>query len=71
MADNSDTTSMNLSNDITVNGRTFKKGQRVDVPKAQADDIARMDFEHNEYLKNLHTKRSAITNMGSQSVGGS
>lgn len=51
------TTKINLSNEITVNGKKYPAGQGVEVPKDQADDIARMDYEHNEYLKNLHRGR--------------
>ncbi len=44
MADN-DTTKMNLQNDITVNGVKYHRGMNVEVPKAQADDMARIDYE--------------------------
>lgn len=46
-------TTMNLSNQIKVNGRTYPKGMNVKVPKAQADDIARIDYEANEQKANL------------------
>jgi hypothetical protein len=48
-----DTTTMNLSNAIRVNGVLYPKGMKVEVPKAQADDIARMDYEANEQKANL------------------
>ena len=52
MADN-ETTKMNLNNDVTVNGKTFKAGQNVEVPKVQADDIARIDYDNQQYQNNL------------------
>ena len=67
---NSNETTMNLHNDITVNGKTFKAGQNVAVPKEQADDIARMDFEHQKYKDTLHVKRTFESNAGTISVGG-
>jgi hypothetical protein len=45
--DQGDTTTINLSNQIKVNGITYPKGMRVEVPKAQADDIARIDYDAN------------------------
>lgn len=48
---------MRLDNDITVNGRTFKAGMKTEVPKNQADDLARMDHEHTQYLLNLSKKQ--------------
>lgn len=66
-----ETTKMHLTNDITVNGRTYRAGQNVEVPKKQADDLARMDHEHNQYLKNMHTKREFKRDMGTMAVGGS
>lgn len=69
MADN-ETTKLNLSHDITVNGRTYPAGQNVEVPKNQADDISRMDHEHNQYLNTLHVKRTREVNAGTMAVGG-
>lgn len=66
----SDTTKMNLQNDITVNGQTFKAGQNVEVPKKQADDVARMDYEHQKYKSTLHTKRTYESNAGTIAAGG-
>jgi hypothetical protein len=40
-----DTTKMNLQNDISVNGVKFRAGMNVEVPKNQADDVARMDYD--------------------------
>lgn len=74
MADNktpeSETTTINLHNDITINGTRYSKGQSVRVPKAQADDIARMDYEHEQYKANLHKKNTYEVNGGTMSVGG-
>lgn len=66
----SETTTVNLHNDITVNGITYKKGQSVKVPKKQADDISRMDYEHEQYKANLHKKNTYEVNGGSIAVGG-
>lgn len=63
-------TTMNLSNDITINGRTYKAGQKVAVPKAQAEDVARMDYDYQQYEKNLHIKRTSEVNAGTIAVGG-
>ena len=61
---------MNIQNDVTINGRTFKAGQNVEVPKTQADDIARIDYEHQKYKNNLHVKNVYEVNGGTMSVGG-
>lgn len=68
MAD-SDTTTIRLDNDVRVNGRLFKAGQKVVVPKDQADDISRMDFEHNQYKDGLNKKREFIQDAGTMAVG--
>lgn len=65
-----ETTKMNLQHDITVNGKTYKAGQNVEVPKKQAEDIARIDFEHSEYERSLHKKRVYERDMGTMAVGG-
>lgn len=71
MATNSnETTTMNLNNDVQVNGKTYRKGQKVEVPKDQADDIARIDYEHQKYKENLHVKNTYEVNGGTMSVGG-
>jgi len=51
MAD--ETTSMNLQNNVTINGRKFTKGMNVIVPKGQADDIARIDYNAQQAQNNL------------------
>jgi hypothetical protein len=52
----STTQTITLHNDITVNGVTHRAGRSVNVPKAQAEDIGRMDYEHEQYKNTLHTK---------------
>jgi hypothetical protein len=69
MADN-ETTKMNITNPITINGVKFPAGTNVTVPKNQADDIARMDYDHNKYLQTLHVKRKFEVNAGSIGAGG-
>jgi hypothetical protein len=69
MADNSETTKMNLINDITVNGITYRSGHNVEVPKKQADDLARMDHEHNQYKASLLTKHTYEVDAGTMAVG--
>jgi hypothetical protein len=68
MAD-ADTTKMNLQHDITVNGRTFKAGQNVEVPKAQADDIARIDYDNTKLEQSYNKKQVYEKNAGSFAVG--
>lgn len=41
----SETTKINLYNDVTVNGVKYRRGMNVTVPKGSADDIARIDYE--------------------------
>lgn len=65
----SDTTNMHLSNDITVNGVKYKAGQNVIVPKGQADDIARIDHDHNKYKSSLLTKQTYEVDSGTMAVG--
>lgn len=69
MTATNDETTINLQNDITVNGKVFKAGQKVPVPKDQADDIARMDYEHQKYKDNLHVKNVYESNAGTIAVG--
>lgn len=64
------TTTINLQHAITVNGRRYPAGQGVKVPKAQADDIARMDYEASEQDKNLHIKRTNMVDAGTIAAGG-
>jgi len=74
MPTQSESTSINLQHDITVTNETgvhrFKAGQNIQVPRAQADDLLRMDHEKSEYERNLHVKRTSQSNMGSMAVGG-
>lgn len=64
-----ETTRMNLMHDVTINGVKYPRGRNVEVPKRQADDIARIDHDHQEQLNALHVKREYISNAGSISVG--
>jgi hypothetical protein len=71
MADSTEeTTKINLQNDITVNGVRYRAGQGVVVPKKQADDISRMDYDHTKYLSTLHVKRKFEVDSGTIAVGG-
>ena len=63
-------TTINLHNDVTVNGKKFSAGQKVEVPKAQADDIARIDYEHEQYKSTLNRKREFTVNSGTIAMGG-
>lgn len=56
----SDTTRINLMNDVTVNGREFKAGHNVEVPKVQADDISRIDYDNQQYQNNLVKSRKFV-----------
>lgn len=73
MASNSlgstETTTIALLNNVTINGRTFKKGPRVEVPKRQAEDILRMDHDHNQYLLGLNKKHTYEVDAGTMAVG--
>jgi hypothetical protein len=69
MADQ-ETTKMNLTNDVTVNGVKYHAGRGVEVPKAQADNIAEIDHTHNLYLQGLNKKRTTIVDAGTIGVGG-
>lgn len=64
-----ETTKINLSNDITVNGRKFNAGKNVEVPKVQADDISRMDHDHNQYLATLNKRHVYKSNAGTIAMG--
>lgn len=68
--DRSASTTVNLQNDVTINGVTYKRGQKVEVPKHQAEDISRIDYEHSQYKENLHRKRTMEINAGTIAAGG-
>lgn len=70
MSTSSEETTINLSNDITVNGVRYKAGQGVRVPKNQAEDISRMDHEHNQYLRDLNRKHTYQVDGGTIAAGG-
>lgn len=65
-----ETTTMNLSNDIVVNGVRFKAGHNVIVPKKQADDVSRMDYEHQKYKDGLMKKHTYEIDAGTIAAGG-
>lgn len=66
----SETIKVDLQHDIQVNGQRFKAGRNVEVPKAQADDIKRMDYEHSKYLGSLNQRHKYIVDSGSIAAGG-
>lgn len=70
MAEASTSQTINLHNDIRLNGVVYRAGQKVEVPKDSADDIARIDFEHQQYKDTLHRKREVTTNSGTIAMGG-
>jgi hypothetical protein len=51
--DQGDTTTMRLGNAVTVNGVRYNPGLKVTVPKAQAEDLERIDYEAQESKNNL------------------
>jgi hypothetical protein len=51
--DQGDTIGVNLQSNIKVNGVLYPRGMNVKVPKKQADDIARMDYEATQAQMNL------------------
>lgn len=65
-----DTTTVNLSNDITVNGVTYRAGRGTTVPKRQAEDILRMDYDHQKYKDGLMKKHTYETDAGTIAAGG-
>lgn len=68
MAD-SEKTTMNLQNEVTVNGVKYPAGSRVEVPKAQADDIARIDYDNTKLQQSYNKKQVYEQNAGSFAVG--
>jgi hypothetical protein len=70
MATQSETTSINLQHRVTINGKSYGPGTGITVPRNQADDLLRMDYEHQQYRNNLQTKQTYEVNAGSIAVGG-
>lgn len=62
--DQGETTTMNLHNSVRINGVIYPKGTGVKVPRGQADDIARIDYEASEQQNNLVKQRSYIAPAG-------
>jgi hypothetical protein len=65
----SESVGVNLINDIEVNGVKYRKGQNVQVPRSQADDIQRIDYDHQQYKDNLLKKNVYEVNSGTMAVG--
>lgn len=59
---------INLSHDITVNGKTIPAG-RHSVPKEQAADLMRMDKEYSDHLKQRHIRHDYQRSAGTLAVG--
>ncbi len=60
-----ETTKMNLQTDITVNGVKYRRGMNVAVPKKQADDIARIDYDAQKAKNDLvRQPKEYISQMG-------
>lgn len=60
---------MSLENAVRINGREFPAGSKVIVPKDQADDIKRIDEEHEKLKKSYHQKQVNIVAGPTISVG--
>ena len=58
-----------LDHDISINCERYSAGKQS-VPTEVADDLRRMNSEHNGYLNTLHEKRTFEHNSGTMSVGG-
>ncbi len=48
-----ETTKLNLQNDIRIEGKLYKRGMNVTVPKNQADNIAEIDYTAQQSRMNL------------------
>lgn len=69
MATNEETTTIDLQNDVTLNGIKYLAGKGVKVPKASAEDIKRIDEDYQQYERNLLVKRTSNVDSGTFSVG--
>lgn len=69
MPTQSESTTIRLQHKISTNGKSYGPGS-VEVPRDMADDLLRRDHEYQEYLNNLHTKRTSEVNAGTFSAGG-
>ena len=67
MATNEETT-IELQNDVTINGIKYPAGKAVKVPKEAADDIKRIDADYQQYERNLLVKRTSNVDSGTFSV---
>jgi hypothetical protein len=61
-------TTMNLQNSVRVNGILYPRGMGVKIPKEQADDIARIDYEATEQKNNLVKQRQYVAQAGQDPV---
>jgi hypothetical protein len=66
--DTQDTTTINLSNDVTINGTKYRAGRGVTVPKAQADNISEIDYTHQQYQNNLVKQRNFVAPVGTNII---
>lgn len=69
MATNEETTTIDLQNDVTLNGIKYLAGTGVKVPKASAEDIKRIDEDYQQYERNLLVRRTSNVDGGTFSVG--
>lgn len=69
MATNEETTTIDLQNDVTLNGIKYSAGTGVKVPKASAEDLKRMDEDYQQYERNLLVRRTSNVDGGTFSVG--
>lgn len=70
-ATQSEVTKINLQHRLTVNAVSYGPGHNVEVPRAQADDLLRMDADHTKYLLGLQEKHVYEQDAGTMAVGGS
>lgn len=52
-----------LTNDVRVNGTLYPAGSQ-EVPREQAEDIQRIDAEHNRYLTSLLSDNGSSASIG-------
>lgn len=73
MSDLQKTTTINLSHPVRISNVKgdwqFPAGTNVEVPVSMADEVMRIAFEHQEYLNNLHKKRTFEQDAGTIAVG--
>lgn len=62
-------TTIDLRNDVQHNTVKYKAGRDVKVPTASAEDIKRIDYEHDQYKETLHKRSVYEVNGGTMQVG--